>query len=468
MSVSRRSSVASDVEDRLHARAHDRDRRLAERGQVGRLVPAVARLAVHAAEPAGGEHADPGAHGERGGGGDGGRAGRAAGPSRPPGRGRCTWRRPRRPRSSRAPSRRARCAPSRRRSRSWPAPRPPRARRPRSRARSRGSSAAAARGRSGCSRAPRPGGPRRARRIPRVCNACGRHRTVIGTMLFSSRKTQLIDAEHALPGRDTPMPVPARHEVLGTPIAPPFPEGLERMVVGMGCFWGAERIFWQAEGVYTTAVGYAGGFTPNPSYEEVCSAGTGHAEVVLVVFDPTVTSYEAMLRLFWEGHDPTQGMRQGNDVGTQYRSGLYWTTETQRTAALASRDDLPAAADGRGPRRDLDRDRRGGAVLLRRGVPPAVPRQEPERVLRDRRHRRQLPDRPARVAFASMAVRALVFDVFGTLVDWRSGSRRRSARARCRAIRRSSPTPGGSGTGRSSPRSTRARGRGATSTICTS
>ena len=169
-------------------------------------------------------------------------------------------------------------------------------------------------------------------------------------MLFSSRKTQMIDPERALPGRDMPMPVPARHEVLGTPIAPPFPEGFERIVIGMGCFWGAERIFWQAEGVYTTAVGYAGGFTPNPSYEEVCSTGTGHAEVVLAVFDPSVTSYEAMLRLFWEGHDPTQGMRQGNDVGTQYRSGLWWTTEAQRDLALASREtyqaELTAARHG--------------------------------------------------------------------------------------------------------------------------
>jgi peptide-methionine (S)-S-oxide reductase len=139
------------------------------------------------------------------------------------------------------------------------------------------------------------------------------------------------------PGRDAPMPVPARHEVLGTPIAPPFPEGLERIVVGMGCFWGAERVFWQADGVYTTAAGYAGGFTPNPTYEEVCSAGTGHAEVVLAVFDPNVTSYEAMLKLFWENHDPTQGMRQGNDVGTQYRSAILWETEAQRDAALASK-----------------------------------------------------------------------------------------------------------------------------------
>jgi peptide-methionine (S)-S-oxide reductase len=157
-------------------------------------------------------------------------------------------------------------------------------------------------------------------------------------MLFSSRKTQMIDADRALPGRDAPMPIPARHEVLGTPLAPPFPEGLERIVVGMGCFWGAERVFWQADGIYTTAAGYAGGFTPNPSYEEVCSAGTGHAEVVLAVFDPNVTSYEAMLKLFWENHDPTQGMQQGNDVGTQYRSAIYWETEAQRDAALASKE----------------------------------------------------------------------------------------------------------------------------------
>jgi peptide-methionine (S)-S-oxide reductase len=169
-------------------------------------------------------------------------------------------------------------------------------------------------------------------------------------MLFSSRKTQMIDPERALPGRDTPMRVPSRHEVLGTPLVPPFPDGFEQIVVGMGCFWGAERVFWQAEGVYTTAVGYAGGFTPNPTYEEVCSAGTGHAEVVLAVFDPSVTSYDAMLRLFWENHDPTQGMRQGNDIGTQYRSGIYWQTEAERDAALASREtfqkELSAAGYG--------------------------------------------------------------------------------------------------------------------------
>ena len=161
-------------------------------------------------------------------------------------------------------------------------------------------------------------------------------------MLFSSGKTKMIEPDRALPGRHTPMPIPARHEVLGTPLAPPFPEGFEQIVVGMGCFWGAERVFWQAEGVYTTAVGYAGGYTPNPSYEEVCSAGTGHAEVVLAVFDPSVTSYEAMLRLFWENHDPTQGMQQGNDVGTQYRSAIYWQTEAQRDAAIASRETYQA------------------------------------------------------------------------------------------------------------------------------
>jgi peptide-methionine (S)-S-oxide reductase len=150
-------------------------------------------------------------------------------------------------------------------------------------------------------------------------------------------KTQMVEPDEALPGRDETMPVPAHHDVLGTPIAPPFPAGLETAIVGMGCFWGAERVFWQAPGVYTTAVGYAGGFTKNPSYEEVCSGRTGHAEVVLVVFDPAKTSYDEILRLFWENHDPTQGMRQGNDVGTQYRSAILATTPAQREAAERSR-----------------------------------------------------------------------------------------------------------------------------------
>jgi len=151
-------------------------------------------------------------------------------------------------------------------------------------------------------------------------------------------KMTMVEPDRALPGRDTEMPVPARHAVLGTPLKPPFPEDLEQAIVGMGCFWGAERVFWQAPGVYTTAVGYAGGITPNPNYEEVCSARTGHAEVVLVVFDPARTSYEEILRLFWENHDPTRGMRQGNDVGTQYRSAIYWTTEEQHRIAEASED----------------------------------------------------------------------------------------------------------------------------------
>jgi peptide-methionine (S)-S-oxide reductase len=157
-------------------------------------------------------------------------------------------------------------------------------------------------------------------------------------MFLTRHKTELRDPADTLPGRDTPMPVPSRHEVLGTPLQPPFPEGFQTAIFGMGCFWGAERVFWQAPGVYTTAVGYAGGDTPNPTYEEVCSARTNHTEAVLVVFDPAETSYEALLKLFWENHDPTQGMRQGNDVGTQYRSAILWTSEAQRDAALASRD----------------------------------------------------------------------------------------------------------------------------------
>jgi peptide-methionine (S)-S-oxide reductase len=156
-------------------------------------------------------------------------------------------------------------------------------------------------------------------------------------MFLFTKPTKMVTPDEALPGRSEPMSVPDRHEVLGTPLAPPFPDGLEQAVVAMGCFWGAERVFWNAPGVYTTAVGYAGGFTPNPTYEEVCSGRTGHAEAVLVVFDPKQTSYEEILRLFWENHDPTQGMRQGNDAGTQYRSAAYWTSDAQREALEASR-----------------------------------------------------------------------------------------------------------------------------------
>jgi peptide-methionine (S)-S-oxide reductase len=167
-------------------------------------------------------------------------------------------------------------------------------------------------------------------------------------MFLSRHKTELRDPADTLPGREQPLSVPARHEVLGTPLQPPFPANLETAVFGLGCFWGAERIFWQAPGVYTTAVGYAGGETPNPTYEEVCSARTNHTEAVLVVFDPAETSYEALLKLFWEGHDPTQGMRQGNDVGSQYRSAIYYTSDAQRDAALRTRDAFAAELGGAG------------------------------------------------------------------------------------------------------------------------
>jgi peptide-methionine (S)-S-oxide reductase len=150
-------------------------------------------------------------------------------------------------------------------------------------------------------------------------------------------ETRMPSPEEALPGRAEKMPVPRRHFVNGNPLEPPFPEGMQQAMFAMGCFWGAERKFWQAGGVYTTAVGYAAGHTPNPTYREVCSGLTGHAEVVLVVFDPTEITYEQLLRIFWESHDPTQGMRQGNDVGTQYRSGIYVLSPDQRAAAEMSR-----------------------------------------------------------------------------------------------------------------------------------
>jgi peptide-methionine (S)-S-oxide reductase len=152
------------------------------------------------------------------------------------------------------------------------------------------------------------------------------------------KKVELPTADNALPGRETPMPLPARHTVLDTPLRGPWPAGSEVVVFGMGCFWGAEKMFWKLPGVISTSVGYAGGITPNPTYEEVCSGYTGHAEVVQVVYDPSRISYEDLLKVFWENHDPTQGMRQGNDVGTQYRSAIYTTTEEQLTRALASRE----------------------------------------------------------------------------------------------------------------------------------
>ena len=168
---------------------------------------------------------------------------------------------------------------------------------------------------------------------------------------LSKHKTAMPDPADALPGRDTPMPVPERHFVLDAPLRGPFPSDTEQAIFGLGCFWGAERVFWETQpGVFTTAVGYAAGMTPNPTYEEVCSARTGHNEVVLVVYRPDEISYDELLARFWESHDPTQGMRQGNDVGTQYRSGIYTTSEAQQAAAEASRDRYQEAltAAGRG------------------------------------------------------------------------------------------------------------------------
>lgn len=156
--------------------------------------------------------------------------------------------------------------------------------------------------------------------------------------MFLRKKPDMPSADEALPGRDNAIEVPSLHYVNGNRITPPYPEGMETAVVGMGCFWGAERLFWQLEGVYATSVGYAGGVTPNPTYDETCSGMTGHAEVVMVVFDPEKISYEEILAVFWEEHDPTQGMRQGNDRGSQYRSAVYWNSEAQEKSALATRD----------------------------------------------------------------------------------------------------------------------------------
>ena len=166
--------------------------------------------------------------------------------------------------------------------------------------------------------------------------------------LFSRHSTHLIGPDDALPGRPDTLPVPAAHFVNGHALEAPWPAGLETAVFGLGCFWGAERKFWETDGVWTTAVGYAGGFTPNPTYQEVCSGRTGHAEAVLVVFDPAVVSYDQLLKVFWESHDPTQGMRQGNDVGTQYRSAIYTTSDAQREAADRSRKAYQEVLSARG------------------------------------------------------------------------------------------------------------------------
>jgi len=167
-------------------------------------------------------------------------------------------------------------------------------------------------------------------------------------MSWFKSKSHMVEPEQALPGRSTAMAVPGRHLVLGTPLQGASADGLERAIFAMGCFWGAERKFWVEQGVYTTAVGYSGGYTPNPTYEEVCSGGTGHAEAVLVVFDPTKISYEKLLSIFWESHDPTQGMRQGNDAGTQYRSAIYATSPAQQAAAEQSRSAYQSALDAAG------------------------------------------------------------------------------------------------------------------------
>jgi peptide-methionine (S)-S-oxide reductase len=166
--------------------------------------------------------------------------------------------------------------------------------------------------------------------------------------MFMFRKTDLPRPEEALPGRAEEMPVSDRHFVNGHPLKPPFPEGLQTATFGLGCFWGAERTFWRLPGVYTTAVGYAGGYTPNPTYQEVCSGLTGHNEVVMVVYDPSVLGYAHLLKVFFESHDPTQGMRQGNDVGTQYRSGIYVLTPEQRAAAEAAKDRYQQALSAAG------------------------------------------------------------------------------------------------------------------------
>ena len=216
-------------------------------------------------------------------------------------------------------------------------------------------------------------------------------------MFAFRKKLEMPAAENALPGRPEAIATARTHFVNGRPLKGPYPEGLAMAMFGIGCFWGAERKFWElGDGVYVTAVGYAGGFTPNPTYEEVCSGRTGHNEVVLVVYDPKKISYERLLKTFWESHDPTQGMRQGNDVGTQYRSAIYTFSPAQRAAAEASPGELCQGACRRGHGTDHHRDRRRAAVLFRRGLSPAISGEEPARLLRPRRHRRELPDRHRR------------------------------------------------------------------------
>ena len=200
-------------------------------------------------------------------------------------------------------------------------------------------------------------------------------------MWFLNRKTEMPDQASALAGRSSPLPTAERHFINGFPLKGPYPEGSEIADFALGCFWGEEKLYWQQPGVIVTMVGYAGGYTPNPTYEEVCTGKTGHAETVRVVFDPSRITYEQLLKLFWEAHDPTQGMRQGNDVGTQYRSAIFTHGDAQQAAAEASRDMY---------QRELSR----AGVLLRRGLPPAVPREESQRLLPRSQHGGLLPDRP--------------------------------------------------------------------------
>ena len=215
-------------------------------------------------------------------------------------------------------------------------------------------------------------------------------------MFFSRKKLEIPTAETALKGRLEPIPTAKTHFLNKRPLKGPYPDGLETAIFGFGCFWGAERKFWEiGEGIYVTAAGYAGGATPNPTYEEVCSGRTGHNEVVLVVYDPKTVTYERLLKTFWESHDPTQGMRQGNDVGTQYRSGIYYVLDAAAGGGSVQ-GRLPEGAVRQRLRADHDRDRRRAGVLLRRGLSPAVPGEGAARLLRPGRHRAELPGRSRR------------------------------------------------------------------------
>ncbi len=228
-----------------------------------------------------------------------------------------------------------------------------------------------------------------------IVSGSRRHRVVtdqaysFAMRFFTSKPDTLPSPAEALPGRSEPIMQPGIHRVLGTPLAGPWPDGTKTAIFGLGCFWGAEKDFWQLPGVVTTAVGYAGGSTPNPTYEEACSGRTGHAEVVLVAFDPSKITYEQLLKTFWENHDPTQGMRQGNDMGTSYRSIILTANDEQQRLAEASRDAYQVELSAKGYKTITTEIVARRPVLLRRGLPPAVPRQEPPRLLPEPRDRRE-------------------------------------------------------------------------------